>query len=135
MSSSGGFSVRSILRAILAIALLLGSGAGDWLPAAQAHESCCCGTPASMEDGCPCPKPEGNRTPLRGSCAEQQTVVAPQAAGRQAAQSQRRIEPRPEPARWALAQAGEASSVPGTHEGGRDPDLGRHLARLGTFRI
>lgn len=135
MGSSGGFSVRSILRAILAIALLLGSGAGEWLPAAQAHESCCCGTPASMEDSCPCPKPEGNRTPLRGSCTEQQTVVAPQAAGRKAEPGQRRTEPRPEPLSWTLAQADETSSAPCIHEGGRDPDQGRHLARLGIFRI
>lgn len=135
MGSSGGFSVRSILRAILAIALLLGSGAGDWLPAAQAHESCCCGTPANMEDSCPCPKPEGNRTPLRGACAERRDVVAPQASGRKAAQGQRRMEPRPEPVSWTLALSDEAASMPRTHEGGRDPDLGRHLARLGIFRI
>ncbi len=131
-----GVSVRSILRAMLAVVLLLGSGAGNWLPVAtQAHESCCCGTPASAEDTCPCPKPEGNRTPLRGACTERQAVVATQAAERKAEQGQRRAEPRPEPLSWTLAQADEASSASCTHTGSRDPDLGRHLARLGTFRI
>jgi hypothetical protein len=131
-----GVSVRSILRAILAFMLLLGSGAGNWLPvSAQAHESCCCGTPASAEDTCPCPKPESNRTPLRGTCSERQTVVASQVAERKAEQGQRRTEPRPEPLSWALAQIDETASAFCIHASGRDPDLGQHLARLGTFRI
>src|ERR1035438_330302 len=78
---SGGFSVRTILRTILAFALLFGSGAADWAPVlAQAgvlnHESCCCGTPASSEDSCPCPKPEGNRSPSTALCALRTMAVA-----------------------------------------------------------
>jgi len=131
-----GVSLRSILRAILAIVLLLGSGAGNWQPvSAQAPESCCCGTPTSAEDSCPCPKPEGNRTPQQSACSERQAVVATQAAERKAEQGQRRTEPRPEPVRWALTRADETSSAACAPDGGRDPDLGQHLARLGTFRI
>jgi hypothetical protein len=136
MKITGGFSVRSILRAILAIVLLLGSGVGDWLPASsQAHESCCCGTPASGEDSCPCPKPEGNRTPQQGACSERQTVVATQAAERKAEPGKRRIEPRPEPLSWALMKINESPSESCPQAGGRAPDLGQHLAALGTFRI
>ena len=126
--------MRSILRAILAVALLLGSGAADWAPV-QAHESCCCGTPAGMEDSCPCPKPEGNRTPLRGACTERQAVAATQAA-RRAEQGERRTEPRPEPPTWGqTAVADAASPAQPNPTQGRDPDLGRHLANLSTFRI
>ena len=47
--------MRSILRAILSVALLLGSGVADWAPGStqmgtQSHESCCCcGIPAGAE--------------------------------------------------------------------------------------
>lgn len=127
--------MRSILRAILTIALLLGGGAGDWAPVnAQPHESCCCGTPAGGEDRCPCPKPEGNRAPSRSLCAERAASVASLAVRQ--IQRERRAEPRPEPATWAKASddlGSNESSI--THAQGRDPDLGRHLARLSTFRI
>ena len=130
--------MRTILRAILAVALLLGGWGGDWAlagsRAAQPHD-CCCGTmPSGMEDPCPCPKPEGNRTPLRGACTERQ-VVAAQAARRNE-QGERRTEPRPEPIGWARSTSEVAAAT--THvpaRGGRDPDLGRHLAHLSTFRI
>ncbi|WP_243294157.1 hypothetical protein [Geothrix mesophila] len=131
--------MRTILRTILAVALLLGGVGGDWAlagdrTAAQPHE-CCCGTvPPGMDDPCPCPKPEGNRAPQRGACAERQQVVATQAA-RRAEQGQRRTEPRPEPTGWDRAASVEAESLPLRAEGGRDPDLGRHLAHLSTFRI
>ena len=128
--------MRSILRAILAIALLLGGGVGDWAPvASEAHEACCCGTPAGMEDSCPCPKPEGNRTPLRGACSERQFVAAQ--ASKRASQGERRTEPRPEPAAWARTAAADedANTGPARAKGARDPDLGRHLAHLSTFRI
>lgn len=127
--------MRSILRAILAIVLLLGGGAGHWVPAtALAHQACCCGMPSGVEDRCPCPKPEGNRTPRGASCSERQATVV-QAASRQAEQGQRRTEPRPEPAGWARMDctAPESLALPAAR--GRDPDLGRHLALLSTFRI
>lgn len=131
--------MRTILRAILAVALLLGGVGGDWAlaggrTAAQPHE-CCCGTmPSGMEDSCPCPKPDGNRAPQRGACAERQVVVAP--AARRAEQGARRTEPRPEPAGWARAASGtEATITHASARGGRDPDLGRHLASLSAFRI
>jgi hypothetical protein len=134
MESSGGFSVRAILRTILAVALLLGSGLGDWAPVqTQARESCCCGTPAGAEDACPCPKPEGNRTPTSNPCSNPTITVASLAARR--TQGERRTEPRPEPVTWAQAMdVRELCSFPAV-ECGRDPDLGRHLARLNTFRI
>ncbi|MFN7958570.1 MAG: hypothetical protein U0P46_09645 [Holophagaceae bacterium] len=131
--------MRSFLRAMFAVVLLLGGLGGDWAPAAAtAAHACCCGTPASlpagMEDGCPCPKPEGSRTP-RGACTERQAPTV-QVVQREAEQGQRRSEPRPEPATWARP----AADLGGSHafsaaSRGRDPDLGRHLAHLSTFRI
>lgn len=127
--------MRSILRAILAVVLLLGGMGGDWALAGSlpAHDCCCGPVLAGIEDTCPCPKPESSRG-SRGACTERQTVAA-QGAQRRAEQGQRRTEPRPKPAGWARAAAGtvEAASVP--VRGGRDPDLGRHLARLTTLRI
>jgi hypothetical protein len=130
--------VRTILRTILAFALLFGSGAADWAPVlAQAgvlnHESCCCGTPASSEDSCPCPKPEGNRSPSTALCALRTVAVASLTVRR--TQGQRRTEPRPEPATRARALDVRAFAGFAVAARGRDPDLGRHLARLSTFRI
>jgi hypothetical protein len=126
--------VRSILRAILAVALLLGGGAGDWAPVqGQAHESCCCGMAAGAGDGCPCPKPEGNRTPSNNPCSSPTVSVVALALRR--TQGERRTESRPEPATWAQAlDVRELSGLPPAAPG-RDPDLGRHLARLSTLRI
>ena len=126
--------MRSILRAILTVVLLLGGGAGDWASApVQTHESCCCGTPAGGEDRCPCPKPEGTRTPSRSNCTDRAAAVASLAVRR--TQGDRRIEPRPEPATWAKASEDLESNASFTPAQGRDPDLGRHLARLSSFRI
>lgn len=129
--------MRLILRTILTFALLLGGGVGDWFQApgteqAQTHE-CCCGMPAGAEDSCPCPKPEGNRAPSQRLCTDRAAAVVAPAARR--AQAERRIEPRPEPATWA--KAGDSTCVEAAFGAarGRDPDLGRHLARLSTFRI
>jgi hypothetical protein len=135
MEASGGFSVRNVLRAILAFALLLGSGAADWTPGQEpAHESCCCGTPAGLEDSCPCPKPEGNRSPTSGACSERQAVVAVRAS--RAEQAQRRRESNPVPVDWVVASL-VARSEDGSNfiPRGRDPDLGRHLAKLNTLLI
>ncbi len=130
--------MRSFLRTILAVALLLGSGISDWMPGsaqAAAHKSCCCGTPAGTEDRCPCPNPDGNRGPQRSTCTERQVVVVAQAT-RRTEPGQRRREPRPEPTAWALAQ-GINSAESGLNRvcNARDPDLGRHLARLNALRI
>jgi hypothetical protein len=135
MDSSGGSSVRSILRAILAVMLLLGSGAAGWLPMTEAHEACCCGTPKGIEDTCPCPSPGGSRGTSRGACTERQVVVAAQVAS-QSEKAQRRLESRPEPEGWELSRAVSCreTGVVFTVRG-RDPDLGRHLARLDTLRI
>ena len=126
--------MRNVLRAILAFALLLGSGAADWAPVQEpAHEACCCGMPMSVEDSCPCPKPEGNRTPANGLCANRTISVALLAVRR--TQGQRRSEPRPEPTTWARALAVLALLRSPAPAHGRDPDLGRHLARLSTLLI
>ena len=132
-------AVRTLLRAMLAVLLLLGGGAAGWLPApTEAHEACCCGMPTGSEDTCPCPKPESNRGPSRGACTERQVVVAAQAV-RRVEQAQRRKEARPLPLGWepsvavntlATLAMGSLRSV-----GGRDPDLGQHLARLNALRI
>jgi len=134
MMTVGGLSLRLILRAILAIGLLLGSGATDWTPAfASAHGSCCCGTLPGAQDACPCPKPEGSRSPSSSSCAKRAVSVAALAVRQ--AQGQRKVEPRPEPATWARDAATAEPTGLATPARGRDPDLGRHLARLESFRI
>ncbi|WLT30511.1 hypothetical protein [Geothrix sp. PMB-07] len=131
--------MRTVLRAILMLALLLGGGLGDWTAeplgsaAALTHESCCCGEPTGMEDACPCPKPEGNRGPSQNACSERTAVVAAPATRR--TQAQRRVEARPEPATWATFNAEGETPVVGSSLRGRAPDLGRHLAGLSTFRI
>ena len=132
-------SLRSLLRAILAVALLLGSGLGDWLPAQTAtHEACCCGMAADANDTCPCPKPENSPRNNGGTptpCAPR-GIAAALAAPRSAGQLQRRIEPRPEPATWARAASApsdEQQTVSAPR--GREPDLGRHLAGLSLYRI
>ena len=131
---SFGVPLRTLLRAILTVMLLLGSGAGDWAPVA-AHECCCGDVPAGVEDSCPCPKPESNRGPSRTLCSERQTIVAVQAA-RRPEQARKRTEPRPEPQGWATAAADVRTELLGEVAGrGRAPDLGRHLAQLNTFRI
>lgn len=138
------FPLRTVLRAILTLALLLGGGLGDWAAdaadlfaaaAAPAHESCCCGEPAGPEDACPCPKPEGNRGPSRTLCGERATVTAAPATRRAQRRVQRRMEPRPEPAAWAVLNTENESPVMENGPRGRAPDLGRHLAALGAFRI
>lgn len=135
--------MRLILRAILTVVLLLGSGAGIWAPvqAHESHESCCCGAPtgsqpglgAGMEDSCPCPKPEGNRGPASSACTERAAAVAAPTARR--AQGERRTEPRPAPATWAQAASSPERTESFPAAEGRDPDLGRHLARLSALRI
>jgi hypothetical protein len=50
-------------------------------------------------------------------------------------QAERRTEPRPEPTTWAQALDLHELSGSSAPARGRDPDLGRHLARLNTFRI
>lgn len=125
--------MRILLRPILAIALLFGSGAGDWTPAAR--HACCCGESSDLEDACPCPQPEGGRTPLRGACSERQAVVTLQAV-RSSQPSRRRVEPRPAPAGLPLtSDQGDAAVGAVAAPRGRDPDLGRHLASLSALRI
>ena len=129
-----GVPLRILLRTILTVVLLLGSGAGDWAPVA-AHECCCGAVPAGVEDSCPCPKPESNRSSSRGVCSERQVVVATPAA-RRAEQARKRMEPRPEPQAWAnVAVAVRTEPLSEVTGWGREPDLGRHLAQLNTFRI
>jgi hypothetical protein len=45
------------------------------------------------------------------------------------------MEPRPEPATWAETAEAHGTAASFGFEHGRDPDLGRHLAHLSTFRI
>lgn len=123
------------MRAILAFALLLGGGVSDWTPGTAAAHSCCCGEAAGVEDTCPCPKPESNRGPQQTSCQQRAGAVALQAP-RRGEQPQRRLEAAPVPADWVATQA-LARILPEqvSFLGGRDPDLGRHLARLSLIRI
>jgi hypothetical protein len=135
--------VRLFLRAIFATLLLLGGGAWDWTPGpihtgAMAHESCCCGTPATPEDSCPCPKPDGHRGPQEGASERAtKTALAPQVASRRQGPMAPRLEPSPAPLGLQARAAALPAGLPGAPvlDSGRDPDLGRHLACLSRFRI
>lgn len=133
--------MRTLLRTLLACALLIGGLGQDWasFPApAQAHAPCCCGCCGGAQDHCPCPKPETPQGPAQNDCGTRSTPLStPLALLQRAAQSDiRRSEPRP----TLLARADQAPIAPekvatvGLSRG-RDPDLGRHLARLSLLRI
>lgn len=130
--------MRILLRVILSVALLLGGGLGDWSALGatgigQAHEACCCGTPAGLPDTCPCPQPDGNRTPTKTACGERQASVS--LLAEQQAPGKRRIEASPVPEGWATAPALRTAKVAPAGPEGRAADLGRHLARLNLLRI
>ena len=129
--------MKSILRAILAIALLLGGGAADWAPGtAVATHACCCGEATGNEDTCPCPKPESNRGPQRGTCDSRSGAVVVLQAPRRGEQAQRRVEAAPAPAGWDRAVVEpDAEALVGRTFQVRVSALGRHLALLDTFRI
>ena len=133
--------LRTVLRTLLACALLIGGWGLDWAPttaaAAEAHGSCCCGMVPGPHDTCPCPKPEGPQGPSQNGCGARSTPLSsPLAVLQRATQgATRRFEPSPAP--FAVLASGNSDEVEGAANGsrGRDPDLGRHLARLSTFRI
>ena len=134
--------MRTLLRTLLACALLIGGVGLDWAPAAAAesHEACCCGMLPGPHDTCPCPKPEGPQGPSQNQngCGTRSTPLStPLGMLQRAGQAEtRRSEPRPEPsAAPATRLAGCAGAQPLAAGQGRDPDLGRHLARLSLLRI
>lgn len=134
--------MRTLLRTLLACALLIGGGGLDWAPAAASaagtHECCCCGMLPGPHHSCPCQKPEGPQGPSQNGCGSRTAPVStPLALLQRAEQGEtRRSEPRPEPAAAQVAQvAGTADIQPVLPARGRDPDLGRHLARLNLLRI
>ncbi|HEX9008902.1 MAG TPA: hypothetical protein VF804_00940 [Holophagaceae bacterium] len=133
--------MRTLLRTLLACALLIGGMGLDWAPAASAaesHETCCCGMLPGPHDTCPCPKPEGPQGPSQNGCGTRTTPVStPLALLQRAGQAEtRRSEPRPEPVAGSEAQVAGIADVQAVLPArGRDPDLGRHLARLSLLRI
>lgn len=131
--------MRTLLRTLLACALLIGGVGLDWAPtaaAAESHEACCCGMLPGPHDTCPCPKPEGPQGPAQNGCGTRTTpLTAPQALLRQAEQGEtRRRETTPVPVVLRMVQVAGHEGVPSVGIG-RDPDLGRHLARLSLLRI
>lgn len=134
--------MRTLLRTLLACALLIGGVGLDWTPATasapETHACCCCGMLPGPHDSCPCPKPESPQGPAQNGCGSRTTGVStPLALLRQAEQGEcLRSEPQPAPPALAVVRVEEA---PGPHSArsarGRDPDLGRHLARLSFLRI
>ncbi|MDE3033188.1 MAG: hypothetical protein KGI56_05945 [Acidobacteriota bacterium] len=137
--------MRALLRTLLACALLIGGLGQDWVQvpvSAKAHSPCCCGCCDGMAggapDSCPCPRPETPQGPAQNGCGSRSTPLsAPLALLQRAAQGELQ---RTEPRLAALAAVDRAFTVPGTASTGslprgRDPDLGRHLARLSLLRI
>lgn len=130
--------MRILVRSLLACALLFGGLGWSWTPvpvqAAEPHE-CCCGMVPGPHHDCPCPKPE---TPSQNGCGSRtQGATAPLVWLQRAAQGETRREaPRPLPAagQRVAGLAADAPSMP-ISGWGRDPDLGRHLARLRLLRI
>ncbi len=133
--------MRTLLRTLLACALLIGGVGLDWAPAtgaAESHEACCCGMLPGPHDSCPCPKPETPQGPSQNGCGGRTAPVSTPLALLQRAEQgdTRRSESRPEPATVQAAQVAEPVDLqPVLPARGRDPDLGRHLARLRFLRI
>lgn len=133
--------MRTLLRTLLACALLIGGVGLDWAPtaaAAETHATCCCGMVPGPHDTCPCPKPEGPQGPSQSGCGTRTTPVStPLALLQRAGQAEtRRSESRPEPLVPLAARVAWSMDVQPVRAGqGRDPDLGRHLARLSLLRI
>ncbi len=122
--------MRLLARLLLALALALGAGQGLSLPA-EAPACGCCDTPA---EPCPC----GPTTPApahRAPCAAPANVATPARNAEAAEAPTPRLQ---EPSPWPEAGRARASAdlgVEGAAPRGRDPDLGRHLARLRLLRI
>lgn len=133
--------MRTLLRTLLACALLIGGMGLDWAPAAaaaEAHGTCCCGMLPGPHDTCPCPKPETPQGPTQNGCGTRSTPLStPLALLQRAGQAEARCsEPRPEPpAVPATRPAASVAVLPAGAGQGRDPDLGRHLAQLSLLRI
>lgn len=134
--------MRTLLRTLLACALLLGGMGADWAPAAdpaaETHACCCCGMLPGPHDTCPCPKPETPQGPSQNGCGTRSTPLStPLALLQRTGQAEaRRSEPRPEPSAAPAARLAECGEAQPAGAGqGRDPDLGRHLARLSLLRI
>lgn len=134
--------MRPLLRALLAFALLIGGVGLDWAPAAasaaEAHDCCCCGMLPGPHHSCPCQKPEGPQGPSQNGCGGRTAPLStPLVLLQRAEQGEpRRSESRPEPPAVQVALvAGPADLQPILPARGRDPDLGRHLARLNLLRI
>jgi hypothetical protein len=119
--------VNLIARILLAFALIL--GAGEATPPRPETSACGC-------DPCPCgapaPSPTSQRLPGQAQ-ALAQPVAAKEESLAKVREGRREAKP--------FDGIGQAiASAPGTPgpdfaARGRDPDLGRHLARLGIFRI
>ena len=121
-------------RILLAFALITGAGSA-MVPRPEAPACGCCD--GSM-DQCPCgpatPAPGSHRSPCNAPAPAPAVAQAPDAreAAPEAEREAQPLDGLDEPSRPGRSAA---APVPGTEARGRAPDLGRHLARLGTFRI
>lgn len=136
--------MRSFLRTVLALALLIGGWGLDWVPIAGStpapHHCCHCGMLPGPHESCPCQKPEGPQGPSQNGCGgSRSTPISGPLAFLEAAGQGETLgsEPLPwPPGRIGTPDSCEAESGAGATTGhGRDPDLGRHLARLRLLRI
>jgi hypothetical protein len=120
--------VRALSRILLAFALTFVGGTGFLSLAAPEAASCC-------DEVCPCPPPPPTPTSHRLPA----TATAPVAVSASAPAVARKTEPRTDSPAFAAFAAGPQAPVgtlPPFAEGrGRDPDLGRHLAKLSRHRI
>jgi hypothetical protein len=126
--------VNLLAHLLLAFALISGAG-GAALPGPEPTACGCCDGPA---EPCPCgpatPAPASHRSPCNAPDPSPTVALAPEA--REAAPEANR-EARPMEGLDASFGPGRSAAPPihGTEARGRAPDLGRHLASLGTFRI
>ncbi len=122
--------MRFLSRLLLALALALGAGQGLSLPP-EVPACGCCDTPS---EPCPC-APAAPAPAHRAPCAAPSPApAAVEEVASAKAQDVRAPEARPwTEAAWAALLDARERQVGGPR--GRDPDLGRHLARLRLLRI
>lgn len=120
--------MRRWLQPLLTLALLVGGLSVGMVASPKPPMDCCA---MGLDPGCPCPPPSAPNAPCRALISVPQTVVATRAAQT----SVERAVCNNSPATFAPAFELRQVASRRVSWGNRDPDLGRHLAQLGVWRI
>lgn len=123
--------MKLLARLFLAFALIIGAGSSILVPA-EAPACGCCDLPS---EPCPCgpvnPVPASHRIPGNAATPVQAEAAEPAETHREVVSEARPLDGLPQQAEGMVASA----PGPARQPRGREPDLGRHLARLNLLRI